>query len=254
MAAGKVREAKYAGSFYPKDKHELSQMVLNLMSKSKPKKVLGKVKALIVPHAGYVYSGEVAAKAYTLLKERLPKRVILLGPAHHDYVDGVYSFEGYWATPIGKTRIHKSGLGVITGDSEHSLEVQLPFLQTIFKDADFEFIPLIYGANSPDLLAQICVELSNEDTVIIASSDLSHFFSYALAKKVDGDSINSILSLDFKKFLETGDACGKTGIASLLMLAKKNNWKPVLIEYKNSGDTAGDKASVVGYLAVAFIK
>ncbi len=257
----KIRTPKYAGSFYPANKKELSDLIDKMLSSSKQKKINGELKALIVPHAGYVYSGEVAAFAYNTLKSHIKKnsssdskRIILLGPAHHDYIDGIYSFEGEWATPIGKTKIHKSGLSVVENDNEHSLEVQLPFIQKVFSDSIFEFIPIIYGINAPDLIAETCVELSNDNSVIIASSDLSHYLSYPLAKKVDNKTINSILSLDLKKFLQIGDACGKTGIAAVIMLAKKNNWKPVLLDYKNSGDTAGDKSHVVGYSAVAFIK
>ncbi len=249
-----VRNALYAGSFYPSSKKELSTMIDSLLSKSAEKKLGGKLVALVVPHAGYVYSGIVAASAYRALKESAPKRIILIGPSHHDFIEGVFSFGGSWSTPLGEVCVHKSGLGVVENDCEHSLEVQLPFIQRIFPKINFEFVPLIYGECAPDFLAYACEELAEKDSVIIASSDLSHYLSYELAKKVDLKTINSILSLDLKNFLSEGDACGKTGIAALLLLAKKNKWRPVLLDYKNSGDTAGDKNSVVGYASIAFIK
>jgi len=247
-----VRKAKYAGSFYPSNKLELSKIISSLLLKSKPKKLGGELKALIVPHAGYVYSGEVAAFAYNSLKIQNPKRVVLLGPSHQDYIDGIYSFSGEWVTPLKITKVFDSGLNVFENDSEHSLEVELPFLQSVL--SDFEFIPIIYGVDDYVQLARVCSKFLSDDSVLIASSDLSHYLPYTLANKIDLVTTNAILELDLKGFLDFGDACGKTGIAAILMLALKNKWKPVLLSYKNSGDTAGDKMRVVGYAAIAFIK
>ena len=130
------------------------------------------------------------------------------------------------------------------------MKIQLPFLQTVLED--FEFTPIIYGDIDAKELADIINTELNEDSVLVASSDLSHYLSYALAKETDISTINSILKLDFDLFSRIGDACGKTGIAALILLAKKYNWKPILLDYKNSGDTAGDKERVVGYSAIAF--
>ena len=265
---GEVRSAFYAGSFYPAEKEVLSKMISDFLKQanvqaqekvkfktekeSKQQKFLGKLKAIIVPHAGYIYSGATAAFAFKLIGEVKPKRIILLGPSHYDYLEGAFGFEGVWATPLGKTKVSKSGLNIIKGDCEHSLEVELPFLQSVIND--FEFVPVIYGEINPIDLGHIASELKNEETVFVISSDLSHYLSYDLAKKIDNETISAILSLNLEKFIEIGDACGKTGIAALLSLAKKNNWKAQLLDYRNSGDTAGDKNGVVGYCAIAFFE
>ena len=257
-----TRPPMYAGSFYPASKKELSLMINSFLKKSISKKQKGELKALIVPHAGYVYSGVVAAFAYNLIKAAKSKNIILFGPSHSVYINGAYGFSGIWQTPFGEVKISSSDLPIVKGDKEHCLEVQLPFLQTILKK--FEFKPIIYGEISSEELADIIETENNalennnsknkKDSLLIASSDLSHYLTYAEAKKIDLETINSILELNFEKFEKTGDACGKTGIGALIILAKKNNWKPVLLDYKNSGDTAGDKKGVVGYTAIAFFE
>ena len=247
-----LRKAIYAGSFYPIDKKVLSKMINGFLSKANSKKIEGELKALIVPHAGYIYSGLTAAFAYKILEKSTQDRIILLGPSHYDYFKGELGFIGAWETPLGVTQTQKSDLKVIENDREHSLEVQLPFLQNVLKK--FEFVPIIYGETSGESLAHIAMGLSNKKTIIIASSDLSHYNSYETAKKIDNNSINAILSLDVEKFSKDGDACGKIGIISLMLLAIKNNWTPILLDYKNSGDTTKDKKSVVGYCAIGFFK
>ncbi|MFA5931024.1 MAG: AmmeMemoRadiSam system protein B [archaeon] len=247
-----IRESVYAGSFYPKEKKELSSMIDSFLKKAKEKKLNGKLRALIVPHAGYVYSGNVAALGYKLLEKSNPKKIILFGPSHHAYLEGAYSFSGSWSTPLGKTIISSADLPIIQGDKEHCLEVQLPFLQKVLKK--FEFKPIIYGEISGEELADIINSEMNKDSLLIASSDLSHYLSYALANKIDKETISPILEKDLEKFEKVGNACGKVGIVALIILANKNKWTPVLLEYKNSGDTAGDKKGVVGYTSIAFIE
>jgi len=248
-----VREPVHAGSFYPADKDVLTGLVEEFLDEAKVKPLKGKkLKALIVPHAGYSYSGSIAGFAYKLLSNTKPRKVILCGPSHRTYLENAFSFAGEWKSPIRTTKVLSADLPIVQNDSEHSLEVQLPFLQIALKD--FEFTPIIYGEIEGSELADILnTELTN-NSVLIASSDLSHYLSYAMAKKTDTNTINSIINMDFASFVSDADACGKIGIHALMILAKKYNWTPLLLDYKNSGDTAGDKKQVVGYCAIAFLE
>ncbi|VVB76271.1 Memo-like protein [uncultured archaeon] len=246
-----IRRQIHAGTFYPAEKKELSSMIKKFLSQAKTKKLEGELAALIVPHAGYIYSGFTAAFAYNVLQKASPKKITLLGPSHYHYIKGAYSFSAPWETPLGELKVREADFPIVKKDVEHSLEVQAPFLQTVL--ANFDFTPIMYGEISPDVLAGALLPLA-KGTVIIASSDLSHFFKYEEAKQIDAVTINAILDLDFEEFMRTGDACGKTGIAALILLAKRNKWKPILLDYRNSGDTAGSKEEVVGYASIAFVK
>ena len=247
-----IRKPIYAGSFYPAEKKVLLDLISEYFSQVRVKKFEGELKAVIVPHAGFIYSGQTAAFAFKLLEVAKPKRVVLFGPSHHDYFEGVFGFSGEWLSPLGRTKIASSGLDVIKNDSEHSLEVELPFLQCVLKS--FDFVPLIYGDISSESLANVVDEFESNGTVFVASSDLSHFLSYDNATRVDSVTISKILSLDFNNFNAVGDACGKIGVGALILLAKKFSWKPILLNYRNSGDSVGDKQSVVGYCAIAFFR
>ena len=217
-------------------------------------KIKGELKGLIVPHAGYAYSGIVAGIGYKLLKENKKENIILFGPSHHNYLEGAFGFNKNWITPLGETKIVSAELPIILNDKEHSLEVQLPFLQSIISNSKLTITPIIYGDISSEELADIINTEKNEKSILIASSDLSHYLSYDIAKKVDAHTIQLIVNLDFEKFSSEGDACGKIGIGALMILAKKNKWKTILLDYKNSGDTKGDKENVVGYTCIAFIE
>jgi len=251
MSKKEVRFSVHAGSFYPADKEALSLMIEKFLSEAPIKKLGGKLAALIVPHAGYIYSGLTAAFGYNSLKIAAPKKIVLIGPSHYHYIKGAYSFSLPWQTPLGELKVNRADFPIIKKDVEHSLEVQAPFLQTVL--ANFEFTPIMYGEISSDALAG-SISAHTKDSVIIASSDLSHFFKYGEAKQIDAVTINAILDLDFEEFMRAGDACGKIGVGALILLAKKNKWKPILLDYRNSGDTAGNKDEVVGYASIAFIK
>jgi AmmeMemoRadiSam system protein B len=256
-----VRSPQYAGSFYPSNPKELASMLAQMLEENnfqrtakKLKIDCKKIRAAVVPHAGYIYSGPTAAVAYNAIAEAKPKRVVLLGPSHQSYIDGAYSFSGAWSTPLGITHLNNSRLEMhsISNDFEHSLEVQLPFLQSVLDG--FELTPIIYGEVDAEDLAKEIAPLEAKGTLFLASSDLSHYLPYEEAKAVDAETIEAVLSLDLEKFLRVGDACGKTGIAALMVLAKKKKWKPHLLDYRNSGDTAGDKDKVVGYAAIVFVE
>jgi AmmeMemoRadiSam system protein B len=227
-----------------------------LLEKNKPNlkksKIKAKnIKAIIVPHAGYAYSGITAAIGYNAIKEAKPKKVSIFGPAHHDLIIGAKTFQGTWENPLGLVNATPAkDLPIITNDSEHSIEVQIPFLQKAL--GHFEFTPIIYGDINPEELLKVMESENEKESLIIVSSDLSHYLPYEQAKVVDGITLNSILSLDTNTLSQKGDACGIIGILALCELAKKKKWKPILLDYRNSGDTSGNKKGVVGYASIIF--
>ena len=204
-----IRKAVYAGSFYPAEKKELSKKI-NLFLKNceqaktpQPKTL----KALIVPHAGYDYSGLIAASAYSVLEKKKVKKLILLGPSHQNYFKDILGFGGKWETPLGKTNVSSAGLEIILHDSEHSLEVQLPFLQSTLKN--FDFVPLIYCETEPQKIVELVEPLITKETVLVASSDLSHYLSYEKAKSVDEKTIKSNSLIIARGFVILGlNSCG----------------------------------------------
>lgn len=255
----RVRVPAVAGSFYPDDPEELKKMVSNFLKEAKPKKVKN-LKALIVPHAGYIYSGPIAAYGYKILKENQFKKVVCLGPSHYDAFPGAAEDDATdWQTPLGTVKsdkISKLTKPNIVGcypqvhAPEHCLEVQLPFLQMTLGN-NFVFYPLLSGAVTPPILADTVEPAIDDETLLLISSDLSHYHPYEDAVKIDKIANDSIPTLDFAKG-ELIDACGRVGILAAMHIAKSKGWKGVLLDYRNSGDTAGPKSSVVGYGAYAF--
>jgi len=252
----KIRNSIYSGSFYPKGKMQLELMVSGLLEKNKPnlKKMKispKKIKAIIVPHAGYTYSGITAAFGYNAVKQAKPSSVSIFGPAHHDLVIGAKTFQGSWINSLGEVKVTpQNSSPIFDNDEEHSIEVQLPFLQISLKS--FEFTPVIYGDIDFEKLENIMKEEIKNDSLLIISSDLSHYLPYEQAKVVDGITIKSILDLDTDTLFQKGDACGIIGIGALCLLAKKKKWKPILLDYRNSGNTSGNKRGVVGYASIIF--
>jgi AmmeMemoRadiSam system protein B len=218
-------------------------------------------KALIVPHAGYIYSGLTAAYAYAAVKSGRFKRVVLLGPAHRVPFYGMALPDSEaFATPLGEVSLdgecmrevqHLPHVAVYNEAHilEHSLEVQLPFLQTVFQD--LALIPLCIGSVEAHHVAALMERLWDyEGTLFVISSDLSHFHPYKVARGLDRQTINLILNM--QTGLSHEQACGATGINALLGIARKRGMQARLLDYRNSGDTAGDKSRVVGYTSVAF--
>ncbi|NYZ77228.1 AmmeMemoRadiSam system protein B [Candidatus Micrarchaeota archaeon] len=260
-----TRAPAVAGAFYPEDERELREMIAGFLDKAEDVKIGGKLRGLVVPHAGYIYSGPVAAYGYKLLMKQKaqPDKVLLAGPSHYAMFLGVA--EGgstIWKTPLGPvnaaslaSKIADRSLVNIHAQAhkpEHSLEVQLPFLQTVLKGA-FTIYPLLTGEVNPAVLANALEPLIDDETIFIASSDLSHYYPYERAKKLDALANEAVPNLDFKK-MEYVEACGKTGILTLMHIAKSRGWKGKLLDYRNSGDTAGPKDNVVGYGCYAFYK
>ncbi len=226
--------------WYPQDKEKLKQLLNELMKDSEGKKVNG----LIVPHAGYAYSGKIAGRAFGMLKNTNKKIAVVIGPSHYIGFEGVRTLNNL-ETPLGKVNIMKNDFKTL--DYEHSIENEIPFLQHLgFK----EILPLVVGEINKEKAKEIALKLSKiKDAVFIFSTDLSHFLSYDEAREKDRRTINSIEACEK---CEDVEACGKSALIIMMELCKLKKWHPTLIEYKNSGDITGDKSSVVGYSSFYF--
>lgn len=260
-----VRLAAVAGSFYPADPVRLEAMVRAYLAAARPSAV-GEAtpKALIVPHAGYVYSGPIAASAYALLAAaaRRIRRVVLLGPSHRVPFHGLAASSAtHFETPLGLVPLDGEAIGralelpqVSVLDAaharEHSLEVQLPFLQYVL--GEFHLVPLAVGEASGEEVAEVLERLwGGAETLIVISSDLSHYHAYDEARRLDGETTRAIESLDGEA-LAWESACGRVGVRGLLTLARHLGLQSRTLDVRNSGDTAGPRDSVVGYGAWAF--
>lgn len=259
-----TRPTAVAGLFYPALASVLAERVDNDLAQASPPSEMHIPKALIVPHAGYIYSGPIAASAYQYLSplSHIIKRVIIIGPSHRLGFHGVaLSSADYFETPLGAIPIDKAAqakLVDITGvqildlahAAEHSLEVQLPFLQQVLDD--FSIVPIVAGDASPELVAKVIATLwGGPETLFIISSDLSHYHDYQTAQQLDKNTSQNIVDLNFSE-VHPDNACGCVGIQGLLKFVHQHPLKPYLIDLRNSGDTAGSKDSVVGYGAYLF--
>ena len=260
---GAVRPPAVAGMFYPGEPGALAaelDELLGHVEHLEPR--LGFPKVLIVPHAGYIYSGEVAAHAYDELAPArgIVRRVVLLGPVHRVPVRGlaVPSAEAF-ATPLGTVPLDREALGmaralpqVVTSDAahaqEHSLEVQLPFLQKVL--GHFSLAPFAVGNASVQQVAEVIERLwGGAETLVVISTDLSHYHPYAEAKRIDGTTLERIRG--FATDVDHDEACGATPLNGLLAVARRRGMSVRLLAARNSGDTAGGKGRVVGYGALA---
>ena len=236
------------GTWYPENKQEL-ESVLNKYLKSSIKEKQKKIIGLIVPHAGYEYSGAIAGKAFSLLKNRKIKKAIVLGPSHYVYLNNIItSNREFWETPLGKIKLFNTDFLKANIEQEHSITNQVPFLQKLnFK----EIMPLMVGKIDLEKAEETARKIAKIPAVYIFSTDLSHFFPYDEALKKDKQTIEIIENLDFNRIKEI-DACGIYPLLILFYLCKIKKTKPHLIEYKNSGDVTGDKEAVVGYAGLWF--
>ncbi len=258
-----IIEPKVAGMFYPDDPEELRATVRTYLSQANAQHPFP--KAIISPHAGFQYSGPIAAESYACLQNDKKRfdHVILLGPSHR------YPFEGVAVTsadalktPLGNIPIDHTLIDEIISlpqvslvdqafnTQENSLETQLPFLQSVIDN--FSIVPLLIGdVNYTEVAAVLSMLWNGENTLIVVSSDLSHYLDDQSAKTIDTETVNAILALDPDK-ISFDQACGRTGIQALLSIAKEKGLTPGLLDLRNSGDTAGPKDQVVGYAAVHF--
>jgi AmmeMemoRadiSam system protein B/AmmeMemoRadiSam system protein A len=266
MEALQSRPPAVAGLFYPNDPAALRRDVQQFVgAAAAPARSAAAPKALIAPHAGYVYSGPIAGQAYARL---LPwagriRRVILLGPVHRVPVRGLaLPSAGRFDTPLGSVDLDREAVArlrdlpqITFSDrahaAEHSLEVHLPFLQQVL--GHFSLVPLAVGDATPDEVAEVLTRLwGDEETLIVVSSDLSHYLPYATARAADRATVDTMLALD--PTLDHAQACGATPVNGLLALARRRGLRAELLDLRNSGDTAGDRDRVVGYAALALVE
>jgi MEMO1 family protein len=257
-----VRQPAVAGLFYPADPAQLGRQVAELLAEVSSRG--GSVpKAIIAPHAGYVYSGPIAAHAYALLARARGtiERVVLLGPTHRVAVRGIAVPDvSAFATPLGAIELDVTAIEAIRGmrqlvvsdeahAHEHSLEVHLPFLQNVL--GSFKLVPLAVGHADPTEVAEVIEALwGGPETLIVVSSDLSHYLGYAQANAIDRATCDAVLAL--RTDIDHEQACGATPVAGLTLTAQRKHLRPVLLDRRNSGDTAGDKNRVVGYASFGF--
>lgn len=257
-----TRRPAVAGLFYPGDRDALARNVSDLLaSASTPDAPVP--KAIIAPHAGYIYSGPIAANAYARLRPARSTitRVVLLGPTHRVAVRGLaLPAAARFATPLGAVDLDQEGIALLRGlpqvvvsdDAhalEHSLEVHVPFLQTVLED--FKLVPLAVGHADPEDVAEVLDALwGGPETLIVVSSDLSHYLTYGEAQAIDRATCDAVLEL--RSDIDHEHACGATPVSGLAVAARRRHLKPELIDVRNSGDTAGDKSRVVGYASFAF--
>lgn len=270
-----VRKSVIAGSWYPGNPAALRRDIEKYFDSVPELKIDGEIVGLIAPHAGYMYSGQIAANAYALLRGRKYDAVIVVGPSHRYAFHGVSVFsQGGYETPLGIVPVHQDIAGEMKKMSnivadipqahlqEHSVEIQLPFLQVAL--GEFSFLPLVMGDQDIDTCRQLAETIHKvclgKKVLIVGSSDLSHFYRYDIAKKMD------TVTLDY---LERGDACGLCdrlakgeieacggGPMAVVMLTARlmNADQALLLTYANSGDISGDRNSVVGYAAAVYFR
>ncbi len=269
------RKPAVAGSFYPSNPLRLGEMIDSYLGEANAGAAAGEVVGLVSPHAGYVYSGPVAAYSYRLVDPAV-RCAVVLAPSHRARFNGAALLpEGIYETPLGDVRIDDEIGGRLKDkkyfaplkeahELEHSLEVQVPFLQKVLDD--FTIVPLIVGSVDLEVCRGIAEGIGQalagekRKTVIIMSTDLSHYHSYEQAKAMDGRFMDALGTFDPSKVSEvlstgTAEACGEGPVLAGMFLCRSLGAKRVeLLKYMNSGDTAGGKDQVVGYLAAAFVK
>jgi AmmeMemoRadiSam system protein B/AmmeMemoRadiSam system protein A len=280
----KTREAGVAGSFYPSDPKVLSAMIDEMLAQSSlppiQDRIQDRILAVVAPHAGYQYSGPVAAYTYAALKGRKYSRVVVIAPSHFESFNFTSIYEGdAYATPLGTVPVDKAFAGQLAGMSstmrlsgqghdptpagaEHAIEVQLPWLQRVL--GDFQLVPIVMGDQSYESSRALGVALAKliqtDDTLIVASSDLSHYHPYDEAVEIDHKTLHALESWDYfsmSRNFQTRhwEACGGAPIVAAMIAAERMEANRALaLKYANSGDTAGDRSQVVGYSAEVFVK
>ena len=275
-----VRQPGVAGSFYPADPKALAAMIDDLLEHATPPPISDPLLAVVAPHAGYQYSGPVAAYTYATLKGRKFSRVVVIAPSHYEAFDFTSVFDGdAYATPLGTVQIDKAFAKQLANmnstirlssqghvptpkGAEHALEVELPWLQRVL--GDFQLVPVIMGDQSYESSRALGVALAKlikgNDTLILASSDLSHYHPYDEAVRIDHKTLNALQAWDYFSMsqnfeMRVWEACGGAPIVATMIAAERMGAnQAIVLKYANSGDTTGDHSRVVGYSAVALVK
>jgi hypothetical protein len=264
MFALSVRPPAVAGQFYPRDPDTLRRKIEGYVDAAELPADLGPAQAVVAPHAGYPYSGPTAGYAFKALAQ-LPSKnwtVFLMGPAHRVPFNGV-ALGRYTAfrTPLGDAPVAVDLLDRLAASSslysnipqahapEHCLEVEVPFLQTVLPT--FQLVPMLFGNVDAEAVAEDLVEYVDEDTLLVISSDLSHYHPHDQAERLDRSLLEGLLEGEKARVLG-GEACGRMPLVSMMHIARRKGWTPHLLDYRSSGDTAGDRRQVVGYAAVAY--
>jgi len=264
-----IRKMAVGGAFYPADANEIEKMfeyynsILDEYLKEKSLLQI-KPKAVIVPHAGYVYSAFTANVAFRVLKNSMPKRVVVIGPSHKVFIEGasVALFEAY-ETPFGNLEIDthlskelQSRFNLEFNPQahhEHSTEVQMPFLKYYLPKV--KVVEIVYGKIVPKELENIIDDiLQDKDSAVVISSDLSHYYDIQKANRLDSICLEAVSKLDTNLLHKGCEACGILGIEGIMLYAKEKNLKPVLLDYRTSADASKDESAVVGYMSAAFIE
>jgi MEMO1 family protein len=252
-----IRRPAVAGSWYSDDSAVLSDEIDRYLAKTKSENL--NVKAVIVPHAGYMFSGQTAANSFKQISPGT-KKVIILGTAHRYPLKGACVIDyNYYDSPLGKVKLsadvksflkEKDVVSIPSADrEEHSIEIEIPFLQRVLKD--FEILPVIVGSIDHTEFSRLLEKYTDDETAIVCSVDLSHFHNYKRAVELDNYSINSILKLKTGN-IHSAEIDSPYAVMALIELAKRKKWKTKLLDYKNSGDIIKDRSSVVGYASIVF--
>lgn len=256
-----VRHPAVAGMFYPDDPKALRAMVEDYLAQASTDEA--PPRAMIAPHAGFIYSGPIAASVYARLRNAPQpiERVVLLGPAHRVGFYGLaLSSAQYFETPLGRVALDREAIDELVGlpevfvydqahEQEHSLEVHLPFLQVTL--GDFKLVPIVVGSATEEEVARVIESLWEPGTLVVVSSDLSHYLDYDSAREIDGRTTRAIESLDGAK-IGHDNACGFIPVRGLLTVARRLGLSAATVDLRNSGDTAGPREQVVGYGAYVF--
>lgn len=274
MTSEIIRKAAVAGSFYPRSKETLLALLNELMSKTSDVKSYENIFGIIAPHAGYIYSGFTAAFAYNVLKSKKFSTAIIISPSHREYFHGISIYNGdYFSTPLGNIQIDKSLREFIASDSrsifigesghgaEHAVEVHLPFLQ--FIKEDFKIVPIVIGDQRKNFVYELADKISKcytDENVVIASSDLSHFYSKEKANMLDSLVEERIINFEYDELLtdlenNSCEACGGGPIVSLMKASSSLGFcNSEILSRTDSGDFSKDNTSVVGYLSAVIYK
>lgn len=262
------RVMSVAGAFYPAECGQIETMIAqynSILDKALvDSDVLAiKPRAIIAPHAGYVYSGFTANIAHRVLANSKPKRVIVIGPSHRVYIAGMSgSMYDAFETPCGDLLIDKAYLEhlatlfdiafVPEAHAEHSTEVQMPFIKHYMPDV--KVVEFVYGQMDPVYLAKMCEAiLADSDNAIVISTDLSHYYPLKQAEALDMHCLKAVHDLDINELHNGCEACGKIGVEAIILAAKSMGLAPRILDYRTSADASGDESAVVGYMSAAFI-